>query len=224
MCSYSYSQSYCDSNPVDIHGDLSVAGNKIVDQNNAIVSFAGNSMFWSNTNFEAERFYNANVVSWLKEDWNTTIVRAAMGVELAGGYLSDPNANRERVKTIVDAAIDEGLYVIIDWHSHEAEHHRQEAIDFFKEMANLYGEYPNVIYEIYNEPIHVSWSNDVKPYAEAVISEIRAIDPDNLIIVGSPTWSQDVDVASNDPITSSINIAYTLHFYAGTQSYELVCS
>jgi len=221
MCSYSYSQFYCDSNPVDVHGDLSVSGNRIVDQNNAVVSFAGNSMFWSNTNFEAERFYNANVVSWLKQDWNTTIIRAAMGVELSGGYLNDPNANKERVKTIVDAAIAEGLYVIIDWHSHEAEHHRQEAIDFFKEMANLYGGHPNVIYEIYNEPIHVSWSNDVKPYAEAVISEIRAIDPDNLIIVGTPTWSQDVDAASNDPITSSTNIAYTLHFYAGTHRASL---
>src|SRR5690606_41644798 len=45
--------------------------------------------------------------------------------------------------------------------------------------------------------------------------------PDNLIIVGTPTWSQDVDVASNDPITGYSNIAYTLHFYAGTHGQFL---
>ncbi|MBU2996313.1 cellulase family glycosylhydrolase [Cellulophaga baltica] len=212
---YVQSQSYCDSNPVDIHGNLSVSGNRIVDQNNTAVSFAGNSLFWSNTTWGGEKFYNSDVVSTLKNDWNTTIVRAAMGVEDYGGYLSD-TTNKDRVTTVVDAAISEGLYVIIDWHSHNAESYQQDAIDFFKEMAIKYGDYPNVIYEIYNEPIYSSWSNDIKPYAEAVISEIRAIDSDNLIIVGTPTWSQDVDVASADPITTSTNIAYTLHFYAGT--------
>lgn len=214
-------QNYCNSNPVNVHGDLSVNGNRIVDQNNNPVSFAGNSMFWSNTGWGAEKYYNANIVSWLKEDWGTTIIRAAMGVEDSGGYLSDITANKNRVKTIVDAAIAEGLYVIIDWHSHGAENYEQEAIEFFKEMASLYGNTPNVIYEIYNEPIYSSWSNDIKPYAESVISAIRAIDSNNLIIVGSPTWSQDVDVASNDPITSSTNIAYTLHFYAGTHGASL---
>ena len=220
--SHVHSQSYCDSNPVDIHGKLSVSGNKIVDQNNAPVSFAGNSLFWSNTFFGAEKFYNPNVISYLKNNWNTTIVRAAMGVEDFGGYLTD-SSNKDRVINVVNAAIAEGLYVIIDWHSHHAEDHRQEAIDFFKEMATLYKDYPNVIYEIYNEPIHSSWANDVKPYSEAVISEIRAIDADNLIIVGSPTWSQDVDVASNDPISTALssNVAYTLHFYAGTHRARL---
>ena len=220
ISSYSYSQSYCGSTPVDVHGDLSVLGNKIVDQNNTAVSFAGNSLFWSNNGWGGEGFYNGNVVSWLKDDWGATIVRAAMGVEDSGGYISD-SSNKDKVKTVVDAAIAEGLYVIIDWHSHHAEDYQNQAVEFFKEMATLYGNYPNVIYEVYNEPIYSSWSNDIKPYAEAVISEIRAIDSDNLIIVGTPTWSQDVDVASNDPIRSSTNIAYTLHFYAGTHTASL---
>lgn len=214
-------QNYCGSNPVDIHGQLSVSGTKIVDQNNNIVSFAGNSFFWSNTGWGADKYYNANVVNWLKNDWNTTIVRAAMGVEDYGGYLTDPVGNKNRVKAVVDAAIAEGLYVIIDWHSHNAENYQADAISFFQEMAQTYGNNPHVIYEIYNEPLQVSWSNTIKPYAEAVISAIRAIDPDNLIIVGTPTWSQDVDAASYDPITSSTNIAYTLHFYAATHGASL---
>jgi len=202
-----------DTTVVQIHGLLQQNGNKIVDKNNEPVSFAGNSFFWSNDNWGGERYYNPEVVSWLKDDWETTIVRAAMGVEDPGGYLDNKTANKNRVKTIVDAAIDKGIYVIIDWHSHHAEDNTNEAALFFQEMANLYGEYDNVIYELYNEPLDISWSNVIKPYAISIIAAIRAIDPDNLIIVGTPEWSQRVDLAAADPITGYSNIAYTLHFY-----------
>ena len=202
-----------DTTVVDVHGLLQVNGNSIVDKNGDPVSFAGNSFFWSNDNWGGERYYKSEVVSWLKKDWNTTIVRAAMGVEDPGGYLDNRTANKNRVKTIVDAAIDEGLYVIIDWHSHHAEDNTNEAVLFFQEMAELYGEHDNVIYELYNEPLDISWTNIIKPYAVSVIAAIRAIDPDNLIVVGTPEWSQRVDLAAADPITGFSNIAYTLHFY-----------
>jgi aryl-phospho-beta-D-glucosidase BglC (GH1 family) len=202
-----------DTTVVQIHGLLQQNGNKIVDKNNEPVSFAGNSFFWSNDNWGGERYYNPEVVSWLKDDWETTIVRAAMGVEDPGGYLDNKTANKNRVKTIVDAAIDKGIYVIIDWHSHHAEDNTNEAALFFQEMANLYGEYDNVIYEIYNEPLDISWSTIIKPYAISIIAAIRSIDPDNLIVVGTPEWSQRVDLAAADPITGYSNIAYTLHFY-----------
>ena len=203
-----------DTTVVQIHGLLQQNGNKIVDKNNEPVSFAGNSFFWSNDNWGGEQYYKAEVVSWLKDDWKTTIVRAAMGVEDPGGYLDNKTANKNRVKTIVDAAIDEGIYVIIDWHSHHAEDNTNEAALFFQEMANLYGEYDNVIYEIYNEPLDISWSTIIKPYAISIIAAIRSIDPDNLIVVGTPEWSQRVDLAAADPITGYSNIAYTLHFYS----------
>ena len=166
-----------------------------------------------NDNWGGERFYNSSIVNWLKTDWNTKIVRAAMGVEDPGGYLDNKQSNKEKLKTIVDAAIDEGIYVIIDWHSHNAEDHLEEAKIFFQEMALTYGAYENIIYEIYNEPLNVSWSEVVKPYAIEVIQIIRSIDPDNLIIVGSPEWSQRVDLVAENPITTFENIAYTLHFY-----------
>ena len=203
-----------DTTVVQIHGLLQQNGNKIVDKNNEPVSFAGNSFFWSNDNWGGERYYKAEVVSWLKDDWKTTIVRAAMGVEDPGGYLDNKTENKNRVKTIVDAAIDKGIYVIIDWHSHHAEDNTNEAAIFFQEMANLYGEYDNVIYEIYNEPLDISWSTIIKPYAISIIAAIRSIDPDNLIVVGTPEWSQRVDLAAADPITGYSNIAYTLHFYS----------
>ena len=207
--------------PVTLHGALSVSGTNIVDENGEVVRFAGNSMFWSNTGFGAEKYYTSEVVEWLQEDWKTTIVRAAMGVDEFGGYLSDRQGNLDRVTTIVDAAIANDMYVIIDWHSHYAENFESDAVDFFMQMATKYGDKPNVIYEIYNEPITRDWSNTIKPYSETVIAAIRAIDPDNLIIVGTPFYSQDVDVVSQDPITGFNNLAYTLHFYAGTHGSNL---
>jgi len=79
---------------------------------------------------------------------------------------------------------------------------------------------PNIIYEIYNEPEQVSWANVIKPYSEAVINEIRSIDADNIIIVGTPTWSQDVDIAAANPLNFE-TIAYALHFYAATHEQYL---
>ncbi len=195
-------------------GPLSVNGNRIVNSEDQPVSFAGVSFFWSNDGWGGSKYYNADCLNWLVSDWNVEIVRAAMGVEDGGGYLGSPTNNKNRVKTIVDASIATGIYVIIDWHSHHAEDHESEAIGFFEEMATTYGGYDNVIYEIYNEPLSgCSWPNDIKPYAEAVIAAIRAIDPDNLIVVGSPEWSQRVDLPAAYPITGYINIAYTIHFY-----------
>lgn len=194
------------------HGRLHVNGNQIVGQNGQPVSLAGNSLFWSQ---EQDQFWDPRTIRWLKKDWKMQIVRAAMGVEW-GGYLDHPDRERAKVITVVDAAIANDLYVIIDWHDHHAHLHTKEAIVFFQDMARRYARSPNVIYELYNEPIgDTSWKDAVKPYSEKVIDAIRAIDPNNLIVVGSPHWSQDVDIAASDPIKDS-NVAYSLHFYAGS--------
>jgi aryl-phospho-beta-D-glucosidase BglC (GH1 family) len=165
------------------------------------------------------QYWNAECVRWLRQDWRIEIVRAAMGVEM-DGYLANPEREKARVIAVVDAAIAADIYVIIDWHDHHAERHSREAVAFFTEMARRYGRQPHGIYEIFNEPTDVSWKDVVKPYALEVIAAIRAIDPDNLIVVGTPHWSQDVDVAAADPIPAT-NIAYSLHFYAGTHKQAL---
>lgn len=201
---------------------LTVSGSQVLIGGQA-KGMAGNSFFWTNDGWGGEKFYNRETVAWLKNDWKSPIVRAAMGVDEGNGhYLDNPADNLARVKRVVDAAIAEDMYVIIDWHSHHAEDYEAQAIDFFEDMAREYGDTNNVIYEIYNEPLaSTDWSTTIKPYAEAVIAAIRAIDPDNLIIVGTQTWGQEVEKAADDPITGYDNIAYTLHFYSGTHTQWL---
>ena len=205
------------STPVEQHGQLRVQGNRVVDKSGSFVALRGMSFFWSQW---GGQYCNSNVVKWLRDDWHCTVVRVAMGVE-SGGYLTNPEREKEKVKTVVQAAIDLGIYVIIDWHDHNADKHLAQAQVFFEEMARLYGKYPNVIYELWNEPLKQhDWSTIIKPYHEAVIPKIRSLDLDNLIICGTQTWSQDVDKASRDPLKFD-NIAYTLHFYAATHKESL---
>lgn len=175
------------------------------------------SFFWSQW---MGQYYNREVVSWLKNDFKATLVRAAIGIE-PDGYLQNTEAEKAKVTAVVDAAIAEGLYVIIDWHDHNAHLHTEQAKAFFAEMAQRYADKPNVIYEIYNEPLDVSWSGVIKPYSEAVIAEIRKHDPDNIIVCGTGFYSQRVEEAANEPITSTGNIAYTLHYYAATHKAPL---
>jgi len=196
--------------PVNEHGQLRVDGTSLVNSAGQPYRLRGMGLprhnWW-------DQFWNASVVNWLYTDWNCNALRAAVGVEEENGYLYNSGWAMEKIKEVVDAAIATGIYVIIDWHSHDI--FTQEAKNFFIEMAQTYGKYPNVLYEILNEPDYESW-NDVKNYAIEIIANIRAIDPDNIILVGSPNWSQDLDIVADDRITGFDNLMYTAHFYAAS--------
>jgi len=206
---------------VERFGQLRVEGTKLLAQDGRQIQLRGMSshgLQW------AGKYANENVLRWLRDDWNIQIWRSALYLK-EGGFISQRSL-KFVLEDSVDAAIKLGIYVIIDWHVHQDRDpnvYKDEALEFFAEMSQKYGAYPNVLYEICNEPNgnDVTWSGSIKPYAQEVIAEIRKYDPDNIIIVGTPSWSQRVDSAALDPIQSS-NIMYTLHFYAGTHRQELM--
>ncbi len=202
--------------PVKEHGQLSVKGTQLVDKSGEHVMLRGMSFGWHNF---WPRFYNKEAVQWLRDDWNVNIVRAAMGVDADDKcYNSSPKDSKAKIKAVVDGAIDAGIYVIIDFHSHNI--NLKEAKTFFDEMSKDYGDKPNVIYEVFNEPDDESWA-DVKAYSEEVIKVIRKNDPDNIILVGCPHWDQDINLPAKDPITGFDNLMYTMHFYAATHGKYL---
>lgn len=198
--------------PVERYGQLRVEGKELKSQSGAVVQLKGLSSMW--LHWENDGYAeNKQSLEWLRDNWKIDIVRAAMGVEPMGAYLDDPGKAKAQVENVVKNAIELGLYVIIDWHDHEALSHKDQAEAFFDEMAGKYGSHPNVLYETFNEPLMVDWNTQLKPYHESVVAKIRAKDPDNVIILGTPNWSQDVDKAADSPL-SGTNLLYTLHFYA----------
>jgi endoglucanase len=201
--------------PVEQYGLLKITNGVLCSAAGQPVQLRGMSLFWSQW---AGAWYNAETVGHLADDWGGTVVRAAMGVA-AGGYLTHPETEKAKVKAVVEAAVAKGIYVIIDWHDDHAQQHLSQSKAFFKEVAAAYKDVPNVLFEIYNEPTGVPWST-IKLYAEAVIEEIRGAGAPNVVIVGTPNWSQDVHKAADDPIDKP-NVAYTLHFYAGTHKQSL---
>jgi endoglucanase len=201
--------------PVKQHGNLSVKGVNLVDQQGNPVMLVGVSYGWHNW---WPRFYNKETVKWLADDWKCTVVRAAMGVEPARGYMDSPDWSKEKIEAVIEGAIENNIYVIIDWHSHGVQ--TKAANQFFEEMAKKYGKYPNIIYEIFNEPVKDSWDT-IKSYSIDVIKRIRKYDPDNVILVGCPHWDQDIHLVADNPIEGYTNLMYTVHFYADTHGQDL---
>lgn len=201
---------------VQQYGQLRVSGNKIVNKNGTAIQLRGMSLYWSQW---VPKYWNYNTIKWLRDDWKITVIRAAMAVD-NGGYATNPAAEQAKLFTVIDAAISLGIYVVVDFHAHEANNYKTQAQTFFKAVAQKYGNSPNILYEPWNEPLDVSWANVIKPYHESIISTIRQYDPDNIIICGTGFYSQRVDEAAANRINQA-NIAYTLHFYANTHKQSL---
>jgi hypothetical protein len=208
--------------PVACYGKLKASGNKLVGSkvgSNA-VQVRGVSLGWSNTGWESARFFDAATVNAMVDSWKAEIIRAPMGYSENGGYQSQPTQNKTRIETVVNAAIAKGVYVIIDWHSHNAHSETAAAKTFFTEMAQKYGSYDNVIFEVYNEPISAPWTT-IKTYATDIISAIRTYS-DNLVLVGTPSWDQELGVVTSSTKINDANVAYVLHFYAAEHSLNFL--
>lgn len=211
--------------PFDNHGQLSVKGTDIVDESGSKYQLKGVSthgITWF------PDYVNKDAFQSIRDDWDANLVRLAMYTDTgdSNGYCSggDKDSIRGLVDAGVTAATELGMYVIIDWHilnDNNPNSHIDDAKEFFDDVSAKYSSNHNVIYEICNEPNGgTSWS-DIKSYAEIIIPVIRKNDKNAIIIVGTPNWSQDVDIVSEDPITGYDNIMYAVHFYAATHKDDL---
>ncbi|KAJ9445649.1 Endoglucanase [Diplonema papillatum] len=205
---------------VACHGKLSVStAHQLVDEFGDPVQLMGVSthgLHW----FPA--CYQKASIRHLVERWGVNVFRAAMHIANAG-YATNP-AVKDMVKSIVQWCKELGIYVIIDWHVLEPGDPfapvYSGAKEFFKEMAELYINETHVIYEICNEPNEIQWS-EIKAYADDTIATIRAINPDAVILVGTPDWSRDLDAPALAPVADPRNVMYTFHFYTGTHMHLL---
>lgn len=196
---------------VEQHGWLSVSGTQLIDQSGKPTTLHGPSFGWHNY---WHRFFNRSTVRTLTRDWHAQIIRCSIGLDLDSlCYDQQPQLAYACVDSIVEAAKEQGIYVIIDFHSHK--NNLALAKEFFSVEARKYGHLPNVLFEIWNEPTEVAWS-EIKDYALELLPIIRQHAPRSIVIVATPRWDQDVDRAADDPITGYDNLMYSLHFYAAT--------
>ena len=202
----------------------------------AEVQVRGMSLYWSMVP-KATEFWTPEGISTMVRDMNIQIVRAAMGTtsddwwgcldgtESCGddkskhitGYASNPEFQTNIMNTVVQAAIENDIYVIIDWHSHQANEEVSNATKFFTEMAQKWGKYDHVIFELFNEPKDISWST-IKSYAEKIVPVIRQYS-DNLILVGNRQYDQNPQEAIGNTVSGE-NIAYTFHYYANSHCWS----
>lgn len=215
---------------VDRHGNLRTNGAYLVNDSGNIVQLHGMSFYWSRSGWgDGLSFYNEATVKTLVSQWNCNVVRVAYAQDSLGN-----SYGIDAVESVIKAAINAGIYVIIDWHSHWAERFSAKAITFFKEQATKYKSTPNVIFEPYNEPINgagnsmdgtpaaaeVTWKL-IKPYLQEVTQAIRDAGAENLVVVGTPYFCQFVNVAASQPLKDKngkpfSNLAYSFHFYAAS--------
>lgn len=211
-------QNYPAGSPVALNGKLKVSGTQLVNQCGNPVQLRGMSthgpQWFGNC-------YTDKSLDALVDDWGISIFRLAMYVR-ENGYSNNPSHWKGWIDNMVEACGTRGIYCLIDWHVLNPGNPNDDidkAKDFWAYMSQKHGSKAHVLYEICNEPNGVNWSV-VKTYAEAIIPVIRANNDETVIIVGTPNWSQDVDLAAQNKLNGT-NIMYTLHFYAGSHTQWL---
>ena len=206
--------------PVERHGQLHIEGNKLVDEHGNPVALHGMSFFHCGDGF---RFRNYKAMKWLRDDWKCDVLRIPILPEL---YLSERAAQDKYITEFVDNCVKLGVYVVLDFHGGGVpKRHIKNARAMFAKFSKKYADIPNIIYEPFNEPYGdpgkpgLSWSKDIKPYHKSIIRTIRKNDPDNIILLGTPAFSLNIDKVIDDPIRSDKNVMYVAHFYAASHTH-----
>ncbi|PHV71713.1 glycosyl hydrolase family 5 [Sporanaerobium hydrogeniformans] len=211
-----------DGSPVALHGALHIEGRQLLDTHNKPFQLRGISTHgiqWFGD------FVNEKSLKHLRDDWKVNVIRLAMYTDTTSGYSDNPLLLQQSMQKGIEIATELGLYVIVDWHilsDGNPNTHLEEATIFFDAFSRLYKNYPNILFELCNEPNgpNVTWEEEIKPYAEKILACIRSNSNQSIIIVGTPTWCQNILAAAKNPLEDT-NCLYALHFYASTHTVTL---
>jgi endoglucanase len=145
--------------------------------------------------------------------WYARIIRLCIS---PGAWLGNPDSYyNNHLKPAVDYCVSKGVYCIVDWHYvADPAPNANSTVQFWTYVAPKFKTYSNVFYEIYNENSSTSmtWDQWKTTYAQPWVDLIRQQAPDNIILVGGPSWSQHIGGSATNPVTGK-NIAYVGHIY-----------
>lgn len=205
---------------------LHVEGNAIKDVNGDsvilrgvdLIDLAATQQWEGGINQMIDRLTNPDDTQGSSPGWATKILRLAVVPNDAGsgtpvGYQPGIQYYERFLRPTVDYARKKGLYVIIDWHYVDTTTlHQETTTAFWQDIAPHFAADSNVLFELYNEPTNAgSWAT-TKPDMQTWYDLVRGAAPDNLVLVGTPNWSQLVGNAANDPLEGT-NIVYVAHMY-----------
>lgn len=203
--------------PIGRHGALSVEGITIKDAQNSIFQLRGLS---THSLSAYSKYLNPTIFTSLRDDFHCNAIRLALYIDYNAYYLENQVRDTQTLEQAIQDATNCGLYVIVDWHLLQDKNplvHQEDALTFFDYISSKYRHYPNILYEICNEPngSNISWSDHIKPYATKIVPTIRKNAPDSLIIIGTPHWCQSPLSVFDDPIEGT-NLLFAFHFYAAS--------
>jgi endoglucanase len=200
---------------------LSVSDRYIKDSNGKNVILRGVSLV--DVAVANSRTRNTNALIDMATDhadgWYARVVRLPVypgAIDGQPGWNADPDAYfTKHLDPAVQYCISKQIYCIIDWHY--IKDYTSSDVDtatraFWNYVAPKYANSPNVIFELYNEPIYPDDWSTWKKAAQPWVDIIRAAAPKNLILIGGPRWSQNVSEAATSPFVGS-NLVYVAHIY-----------
>lgn len=160
-----------------------------------------------------------NMVTDESNGWYARVVRFPVypnAIDETPGWLANPDAYfNNHLDPAIQNCVARQIYCIIDWHY--ISDYNTSAIDtstraFWSYVAPKYANTPNVIFELFNEPMNPDNWSTWKATAQPWVDLIRSYAPNNLILIGGPRWSQNLSSAASSPFTGS-NLVYVAHIY-----------
>lgn len=210
--------------PVERYGRLRVENLRLVSEDGKPVQLRGVSTY-NIAGFDW--MFGVDKLTELVRDFHADVIRLAMYTDpILQGYAANPEGLTKIIDQLVEDTETAGIYCIIDWHisNYDSNPNQRKdlAVAFFSRLAEKYKDKKHLFFEICNEPSgpSVTWDEVVRPYAAEVVAAIRKFDSTRIVLVGNPTWSQDVDIAARHPLEDA-NVMYTFHFYAGSHGQWL---
>jgi hypothetical protein len=152
--------------------------------------------------------------------WNADVVR----IPITTKYARDPaTAYAKYIKPNVTKAKQCGLYAIVDLHyvadfGGSSDPSQAYLLQFWSYVAKRYANDPNVLFELFNEPLNpddwAAWKAFISPVVDAVRAQTdaRGAPARNVILIGSPQWDTRIPQAAADPLPQA-NLVYVEHIY-----------
>jgi hypothetical protein len=160
--------------------------------------------------------------------WYTKVIRLAVypsdEEDFSSPFTFTPGNDdyyNQLLRPVVDYCKTKDIYAIIDWHyvGNNTFYKVSQTSAFWSYIAPKFANDSHVLFELFNEPGNTGGSDAAnwatcKPNMQTWIDIIRASAPNNLILVGAPSWSQQVGPAAESPLTGT-NLVMVVHLYPG---------